>query len=237
MLLKARRFARKNPEKSLSLSKTISHILEEVKDMDRVLSEGGKTLEDIASKGEAIMQITAISGAESLDTKFINLANEAANNIGDLLSKAIENGTLRESQVFDVNYRPIANSAPIQYITDYIDYSDRYFTPIQEDIIIKDPKIVFCAAVDKNGFLPTHNVKFSQKQKPNDTDWNRANCRNRTIFNDRVGKKAGANTNGALVQAYRRDMGGGQFAMMKDISYPIFVGGKHWGGFRIGVRV
>jgi methyl-accepting chemotaxis protein len=31
-------------------------------------------------------------------------------------------------------------------------------------------------------------------------------------------------------------MGGGQFALMKDISAPIHVRGRHWGGFRIGVK-
>jgi methyl-accepting chemotaxis protein len=29
-------------------------------------------------------------------------------------------------------------------------------------------------------------------------------------------------------------MGGGNFVMMKDASAPIWVNGRHWGGFRIG---
>jgi methyl-accepting chemotaxis protein len=32
-------------------------------------------------------------------------------------------------------------------------------------------------------------------------------------------------------------MGGGLFALMKDASAPIYVRGRHWGGFRIGYRV
>jgi methyl-accepting chemotaxis protein len=39
------------------------------------------------------------------------------------------------------------------------------------------------------------------------------------------------------VQTYRRDMGGGQFVLMKDASAPINVNGRHWGGFRMGYRV
>ena len=31
-------------------------------------------------------------------------------------------------------------------------------------------------------------------------------------------------------------MGGGKFAMMKDLSSPIRVHGRHWGSFRMGVR-
>ncbi|MGR4845724.1 hypothetical protein ACIPSK_24430 [Rhizobium sp. LARHSG275] len=35
----------------------------------------------------------------------------------------------------------------------------------------------------------------------------------------------------------RRDMGGGNFVMMKDISAPITVRGWHWGGLRLAVKV
>jgi methyl-accepting chemotaxis protein len=31
-------------------------------------------------------------------------------------------------------------------------------------------------------------------------------------------------------------MGGGHFVLMKDVSSPILVGGRHWGAFRIGFR-
>jgi methyl-accepting chemotaxis protein len=40
-----------------------------------------------------------------------------------------------------------------------------------------------------------------------------------------------------LLQTYRRDMGGGQFVLMKDASAPVFVAGRHWGGVRVGYRV
>jgi len=96
--------------------------------------------------------------------------------------------------------------------------------------------VVFCAAIDRNGFLPTHNRKFSQAQGP-DPVWNAANCRNRRMFNDRVGLAAGRNTKPFLLQTYRRDMGGGQFAQMKDVSAPVFVQGRHWGGVRIGYKI
>ncbi len=88
----------------------------------------------------------------------------------------------------------------------------------------------------KTATMPTHNRKFSQPQRPGDVDWNTANCRNRRIFNDRVGLAAGRNTEPFLLQTYRRDMGGGQFVMMKDISAPITVNGRHWGGLRLAIR-
>jgi methyl-accepting chemotaxis protein len=98
-----------------------------------------------------------------------------------------------------------------------------------------DPRIVFCAAVDRNGYLPTHNRKFSHPQT-DDPVWNAAHCRNRRIFDDRVGLKAGRSTAPFLLQVYRRDMGGGQSVLMKDLSAPITVGGRHWGGLRLAYR-
>ena len=75
-------------------------------------------------------------------------------------------------------------------------------------------------------------MKFSQPQG-RDPVWNAANCRNRRIFNDRVGLGAGQSQAPFLMQLYRRDMGGGKFVMMKDVSAPIFVQRQHWGGLRL----
>jgi methyl-accepting chemotaxis protein len=94
-------------------------------------------------------------------------------------------------------------------MTRFVTLTDRLLPPIQEPVLDLDPRIVFCAAVDRNGYLPTHNRKFSQPQSA-DPVWNAANCRNRRIFDDRVGLKAGRSTAPFLLQVYRRDMGGGQ---------------------------
>ena len=66
---------------------------------------------------------------------------------------------------------------------------------------------------------------------------NAAHCRNRRIFNDKVGLRAGRSTDPILLQTYRRDMGGGQFVMMKDLSMPIEIAGRHWGGLRLAYKI
>ena len=50
------------------------------------------------------------------------------------------------------------------------------------------------------------------------------------IFDDPVGRRCGAHSQPFLIQTYRRDTG----EVVHDISAPIFVGGRQWGGFRIG---
>ncbi|VWC97060.1 putative methyl-accepting chemotaxis protein [Burkholderia lata] len=63
---------------------------------------------------------------------------------------------------------------------------------------------------------------------------NAANCRNRRIYTDRTARTSVSHTKPFLLQTYRRDMGNGHFALMKDVSAPIIVGGRPWGVLRIG---
>ena len=148
---------------------------------------------------------------------------------------AIERGDIRLDQLMDENYREIPGTNPKQYLTDYVEFTDRILPPIQDPIQKIDPRIVFCVAWAKGGYLPTHNPNY---RLPQGTDpvWNNANCRNRRLFNDRAVKKVAANTKPFLLQTYRRDMGGGNFVLMKDLSSPIHVRGRHWGAFRMGFR-
>jgi methyl-accepting chemotaxis protein len=230
-------YAKISEQSSLSLSLDIGEIQTEVLSLDNILIEAGQKLETISINGETIMQLTSNMGANKEDENIIDFAKMGASEIANYIETAINNGSLSEKDAFDTNYRQIIGSQPVQYLTNYIDFSDKLFPNTQEKILQLDKKIIFCAAVDKNGFLPTHNNKFSQKQKPNEVEWNRANCRNRTLFDDRVGKRAAQNQNGPLVQAYRRNMGNKEFKMMRDFSVPIFVNKKHWGAFRIGIIV
>ncbi len=121
-------------------------------------------------------------------------------------------------------------------MTRFVAFTDRILPALQEPVLEIDPRVVFCAAVDRNGYLPTHNLKFSRPQGT-DVAWNIANSRNRRKFDDRTGLAAGRNRKPFLVQTYRRAMGGGQFQLMKDVSAPIMVRGRHWGGLRLAYKV
>ncbi|MEO9648739.1 MAG: methyl-accepting chemotaxis protein [Roseobacter sp.] len=181
---------------------------------------------------ETIVQSTALIGDTSEDAPFIRAAQKLAAHVSAEMEAAIEQGRTSMSRLFDRNYRPIPGSNPEQFLTESTALLDQIMPPIQEPALEIDPRIVFVAAVDTNGYLPSHNKKFSQTPT-NDPVWNTANCRNRRIFDDRVGLKSGRNTEPFLLQVYRRDMGGGNFKMMKDLSAPITVQGQHWGGLRL----
>ena len=93
----------------------------------------------------------------------------------------------------DEKYREIAGTDPKQYLTDYVAFTDRILPAIQDPVQKYDPRIVFCVAWAKGGYLPTHNPNYRHPQGP-DPVWNNANCRNRRLFSDRAVKKVAANT-------------------------------------------
>ncbi|MCJ8517988.1 methyl-accepting chemotaxis protein [Pseudorhizobium tarimense] len=192
---------------------------------------------EVVAISERIIQATASSGAETPDTPYIRAAMAVAAEVSSAFEAGLRSGRIDMNALFDRQYQPIKGSDPVQYMTRFTEFTDAVLPAIQEKAASSDERIAFCAAVDENGYLPTHNRKFSQPQRPGDVDWNTANCRNRRIFKDRVGLSAGRNAEPFLLQTYRRDMGGGQFVLMKDISAPITVNGRHWGGLRLAIRV
>ena len=184
---------------------------------------------------EGLIELIADSGVETSDAPLIRVVIETAKRISDAFETALERGDIRLDQLMDEKYREIPGTNPKQYLTDYVTFTDRILPPIQDPIQKSDPRIVFCVAWAKGGYLPTHNPNYRQPQGP-DPVWNNANCRNRRLFDDRAVRKVAANTKPFLLQTYRRDMGGGNFVLMKDVSSPIHIRGRHWGAFRMGFR-
>jgi methyl-accepting chemotaxis protein len=184
---------------------------------------------------EGLIELIADSGVATSDAPLIQIVVETAKQISAAFETAIERGELSLDQLMDEKYREIPGTNPKQYLTDYVAITDRILPPIQDPIQKTDPRIVFCVAWAKGGYLPTHNPNYRLPQGP-DPVWNNANCRNRRLFSDRAVHKVAANTKPFLLQTYRRDMGGGNFVLMKDLSSPIRVRGRHWGAFRMGFR-
>jgi methyl-accepting chemotaxis protein len=121
-------------------------------------------------------------------------------------------------------------------MTTYIDYLDRVLPPIHDPVMALDPRMVFCATSDHNLLIPTHNPQYRQKHGA-DPVWNAAHGRNRRKYEDKTARAVISHNQEFLLQTYRRDMGGGKFALMKDASAPIMVGSRRWGGLRVCYRV
>jgi methyl-accepting chemotaxis protein len=171
------------------------------------------------------------------NTEFVTRAMEAGAALTRLFEQAVATGAISVDDMFDENYVEIAGTNPLQHRTRILDWADRALPAFQEAYLAKDPRMVFCVMIDRNGYLPVHNKIYSHPQRPGDVAWNTANSRNRRIFNDSAGLAAGRNLRSYLIQSYARDMGNGKTIMMREIDVPVRVNGRHWGGFRTAYKL
>jgi methyl-accepting chemotaxis protein len=184
---------------------------------------------------------TALQGTlgalEEAALPLIARSQQAARTIAGIFETALDAGEIDEGVLFDTDYRPIPGSSPPQFTIPILPKLEAWLTPLQERLKASDPAIVFCCAVDRNGYLPVHNTEYSQPQRPDDPVWNAAHCRNRRIFDDRAGLTCARSTQPYMIHAYRREMGGGTIVVLKEYVAPITVRGRHWGGFRCAYRI
>lgn len=171
------------------------------------------------------------------DSFKIEIAREGAEAISKKMESLLNSGELTHEQLFDRDYQEISGTNPVQVSVAALNVLEQFLPLIQEPILEKESSMVFCAAVDRNGYLPVHNKKYSQPQRPDDIEWNVSNCRNRLIFDDRAGLSAARNLLPHLVQAYPRELGNDITVMMKEVDVPIMVKGHHWGAFRTAYKI
>ena len=187
-----------------------------------------------AVRGELERKLASIRDE---NREIIARAVDVANDVSRTLEGLIRQGKLTEENLFDNDYAAIEGTDPVQYRTKFLSALEEVLPPIQEALLASDERMVFCAAVDRNGYLPVHNRKYSSPQRPGEAAWNIAHSRNRRIFDDRAGLAAARNVRPYIIQVYARDMGNGVTVMTREIDAPIRVFGKHWGGFRSSYKL
>lgn len=161
-------------------------------------------------------------------------ASIGARQYGDILDAAIDGGALTVSDVFDRQYAQIpgyAWGASPKFHTRYDSFVENAVL-VFEDKFLEQDDFVFAVGVDENGYLPVHNTRF-QKALTGDAEKDLVGNRTKRIFNDPVGLAAAQNKEPSFLQVYKRDTG----ETMWDVSSPILVKGKKWGGFRVGVSM
>jgi methyl-accepting chemotaxis protein len=223
-------------EMCTGLDRHMGEIEREMHGTNTTLSSTLQRTEGFLRVSERLIEVTAACGIETADTRFIGAAQDAATRVGALLDNALQQGHTTLDELFDERYTPIAGSEPQQHLTRFAKLADRLFPQVQEPMLAFDAQIVFCIAADRNGYIACHNQKYNHPQRAGDVAWNTAHCRNRRIFNDRTGLASARNTKPFLLQTYRRDMGSGQFVLLKEAAAPIVVNGRHWGGLRLAYK-
>ncbi|MDX1756538.1 MAG: methyl-accepting chemotaxis protein [Marinobacter sp.] len=202
------------------------------------ISESDVSVESLAVQAGKLMELAeeanaayALSSDASYHQFFYRQAREGADRIGARFEQALRDGQLRETELFDRNREPILNADPPKYRCGFDRFTDQHLPAIQEPIKDAHPALVFAIACAPDGYVPTHNRDFAHSSTGNH-EVDLVKSRSKRLFNDRTGARCGSHTEDMLLQTYRRDTG----EIMHDLSVPIYVQGRHWGGFRLGYR-
>ncbi|MFA5520372.1 MAG: methyl-accepting chemotaxis protein [Castellaniella sp.] len=183
----------------------------------------------LQSQTEAISERLSEVSLSEYHQAIYRLAQQGAQGIGKQFSRDIARGVITEAALFSREYTPIPNTHPQKYTSAFDQYCDRVLPDIQEPLLGMHNGIVFALAITPDGYIPTHNNRFSQPLT-GDPEVDALNNRTKRLFNDHVGCRTGTHEKPMLLQTYTRDTG----ELMHDLSVPIYVDGQHWGGFRIG---
>ncbi len=154
---------------------------------------------------------------------------QCRNEIASQFDLLITSGQLDVAQLFDTFYVPIPDTYPQKFQTRYDVIADGVVQPIIDKYQAKSKKILAVYIIDKNGYAPTHNSRYSKPL----TGFPYVDIkisRTKRIFNDKPGLRAARNLEPYLLQEFRTDAGN---RVMNDLSIPITIQGRHWGAVRV----
>ena len=150
----------------------------------------------------------------------------------DEVQQKLEAMRQRGVDVMDRNYRPLPQkTTPPKFSVAYEEDYVRECQGLLESALANMKGGVYAVAVDINGYLTAHNLKFSQPLT-GDPQKDLIGNRTRRKFEAPTELRSARNTAPLLLQTYLRDTG----ELMCDIALPIYVGGVHWGNVRAGCQ-
>ncbi|ROM95474.1 chemotaxis protein [Pseudomonas brassicacearum] len=182
-------------------------------------------------QAETISERLAEVGLDDYHQRIYDLAREGVSQIAERFAQDIDQGRISLEDLFDRNYQAIPNTAPTRFQTRFDRYADQVLPGIQEPLLKRHEGLVFAIACTQQGYVPTHNAIFSQPLT-GDVDVDTLQNRTKRKFSDRTGIRCGSHQQPVLLQTYTRDTG----ELMHDLSVPIMLKGRHWGGLRLGYK-
>lgn len=195
------------------------------------LSRSGTRLDQLESMSNNMLDLVAHCGVATADTPFIERALKVMRDVQSVIETGIAEGELRAEDVFDTAYQLVPGSNPDQFTTRFVPFADKVIRPLL-DRSSRDERIIGCAIVDLNGYLPTH---ISERSQPQGADpvWNAEHCRNRRIFMDPQTRAALDSEADFRLYTYRQPLGGGRYRALKSLFVPLRIRGRRWGNFEL----
>ena len=214
------------------ISTKIHHISDAAHGTNQMMKANMDTFSRFADTVESIYGTVGRFSVGNYHDQVKAYAAELSNGVQTAIAEAIKNGSLSEADLFDRNYQPYPKKTdPPKFTTRFDGFFDRVVSPMQEAIVNRDSQLAYAICFDNNAYVPCHNLRFSKPLTGN-SEQDKVNNRTKRIFGDHTGMRCAKNSDGVLLQTYRRDTG----EILNDLSVPIFINGKHWGGIRFGYK-
>ncbi|HEX5801817.1 MAG TPA: methyl-accepting chemotaxis protein [Azospira sp.] len=215
------------------LSSTNGQVHENVTHIHQLSGEVARYMSDSEERTNGLAKAT--EGVQELVSRFkigrgaFDLAVDQSRLLRDAVQSQLDEMQRTGINVFDRNYQPFGNCQPPKYKVTWGDEYTRRCQQAMEACLAQVPGCAYAVAVNTDGYLSAHNLKFS---KPLTGDPAADLVGNRTCrkFENAGELRAAKNTLPVLVRTYVRDTG----ELLCDIALPIHVGGKLWGNVRVG---
>lgn len=220
-----------NREQLDSLFHAIEQMRSDLSISDQQTQRLAQAAVQMEGQAETISERLAEVGLDDYHQRVYDLAREGASQIAARFEADIDQGRVSLEDLFDRSYQPIPNTQPAKFQTRFDRYTDQVLPAIQEPLLARHEGLVFAIACTQEGYVPTHNNVFSQPLT-GDPQVDTVNNRTKRKFSDRTGIRCGSHQQPVLLQTYTRDTG----ELMHDLSVPIMLKGRHWGGLRLGYK-
>jgi len=201
------------------------------------LARTRQRLDDLESASNRMLDQVAHSSIATPDRPFIDLALEEADHVRIAIEGALNAGDLSEEALFDTAYQALPGSDPPQFTTGFVPFADRVVRPMLDAATARNPAIIGCCLIDRNGHLPTHISTRCQPQRPDDRRWNLEHARNRQIFMDRQTRDALDREGDWFLYTYRQDLGEGRYRPLRSVFVPLAFRGRRWGCYELGYLI
>ncbi len=148
----------------------------------------------------------------------------------DKLKDALEEMAKAGHDIFDTRYQAYGNSKPQRFRVSWGEEYTNRCQALLEEAFNSIPSCAYAVGVNVDGYLSSHNTKFSKPMTGDDKVDLLGNRCNRK-FNNPAELRAASNSNSMLIRTYLRDTG----EILCDIAMPIEINGRLWGNVRVGM--
>ncbi len=216
---------------TVEITEKIGHVSATAGAVNGQMEETARIFRELSETAEKIYGTVGRFSVGCYHDAIKGYAGELRDRATAILEKTLSERKITLDALFSADYSPIPNTAPQKYHTSFDRLFDEIVSPIQEEILALDGGMYYAICVDRRGYCPSHNLRYS-RPLTGDAAVDKDHNRTKRIFNDRTGIRCATHTQSFLLQTYLRDTG----EVMNDLSTPIILGGKHWGAVRIGYR-